>query len=807
MRFLRFTICCGGLVKLILNNKNLFVSKTFTKMILSYLVIVFITITMVSSIIYFEFSNATIQDIQINIQEKLKQNMNQLNFMRNQVNAIGLQLLDDNYIVNLIYRGNSNLSINYLAQIKLRRVVDANPMISSIYAYNGITKKYVSNIGASGSGTSLDKAMELEVNKYVDNNKMRFMPVTFINKSSYGNVNNEKIISVIFNDDPNLKFIKSNENLNVSNSMLIINLKAEYFQKFLTSSSDLKNAETFIINKEGQVICNSDLQDFGKNISNYEYIQNILNSDKSQGYLIRKDSEGQFLITFVASDSSSYIFINKTNYNALLQRSHALRSTILLFCLLILLLCVVISILAAYNVYLPFYKLINNIKGQMTPIIERKLENNSYNDIEDLKNIFSNIIDKTNELESSMLYNAPFIKKVFLKLLLEGDTAASSNVSKKTSEIKLNIRDSTSTVILFSIDGYSELAKLQDKLAESLLVTQIENIVDNIISDDVEMEIIYMEQDLITVIANIKDQDNFKELIRTKISLVQEAVFNEYGITITAVIGLTVDNIDKLYKSYNNCLELLKYRFVYGYKSILDNDIINVTISKKATYIDSFKKKIIKNIKECNDKELESEIDEIFTIISDNQYDYIKLAINQLALDIIKEVSVIITPEHNDDDFNKIYSSINDFQTMGAVKDWLIVYCKNIAYKLENKKFTRQRDTINLVVSYIEANYFKPEISSESVSEIVNLTPGYLGKLFSESNSKSINEYINELRMKRAKEELETSTASVNDVAIKVGFSNQSYFTAIFKKHFGVTPNQYRLDYTKPNKLNNNHKI
>ena len=357
-------------------------------MILSYLIIVFITITMVSSIIYFKFSNATIQDIQINIQEKLKQNMNQLNFMRNQVNAIGLQLLDDNYIVSLIYRGNSNLSINYLAQIKLRRVVDANPMISSIYAYNGITKKYVSNIGSSSSGTSLDKAMELEVNKYVDNNKMRFMPVTFINKSSYGNVNNEKIISVIFNDDPNLKFIKSNENLNISNSMLIINLKSEYFQKFLTSSSDLKNAETFIINKEGQVICNSDLQDFGKNISNYEYIQNILNSDKSQGYLIRKDSEGQFLITFVASDSSPYIFINKTNYNALLQRIHALRSTILLLCFLILLLCVVISILAAYNVYLPFYKLINNIKGQMTPVIEKKSENNSYNDIEDLKNIF-----------------------------------------------------------------------------------------------------------------------------------------------------------------------------------------------------------------------------------------------------------------------------------------------------------------------------------------------------------------------------------------------------------------------------------
>lgn len=762
-------------------------------MILSYLVVVIITIVMVSSIVYIKFSNATVQDIQINIEDKLKQNMNQLDFIRNQVNAIGLQLTDDYDIVALIYRRNSSPSINYLAQMKLKQVVDANAMISSIYAYNGNTKKYVSNVSSSISGTSLDKAMDLEIHNYDKKNIMKFMPLTYINRASNGNENKEEIISIIFNNYPNLTPFDSTKKLSISNSMLIINFKAEYIQGFLTSLSDTKNSDTLIMNREGQVICNSDLQSFGKNISNIEDIKHIINSNKSEGYLKGKDEKGQYLISYVASESSPYLFINKTNYKVLLQRIHALRTTVLIVCFLILLLCIAISILAAYNVYLPFYKMINNIRRQMPAITEKRSENNSYNDIEDLKNLFSNIIDKTNKLETSILYNAPFIKKMFLKLLLEGDTAASNNVSKKASEIKLNIRDSVSAVILFSIDGYLELEKLEDKLAESVLITQIENSINDIIASEMEIEIIYMEQGLIAVIANVKNQTSYSELIRAKSYLIQEAIFNKYGITITAVIGLMVDNINELYISYNNCLELLKYRFVYGYKSVLDNSIINGTTIKKASDIEKHKKRIIKNIKEGNIKELESEIDEIFITISNNQYDYIKLTINQLTFDIIKEVSGLAASESHED-FNSIYSNINDLETMETVKHFIISYCKNIMDSLECRKATRHKDMINLVVSYLEANYFKPEISTEAVSDIVNLSSGYLGKLFSESTGKSINEYINELRMKKAREELEKSTASVNDVATKVGFSNQSYFTAIFKKHFGVTPNQYRLN-------------
>lgn len=719
----------------------------FTRNFLSLFIIVFTVMAVVSLTIYYKFSNATIEDIGNNTQEKLNENMKQLNFMKTQMMAIGIQLLNDSAIVNSIHRVNTDASIKYLAQIKLIQTVDTNPMIDSIYAFNSSTKEYVSNLSSTGSGTALDKVMELTCKNYTDENILKFLPISFLNKTSSGDEKIDHIISIIFVNFPHLKTSNTNEVNTIPNDMLIINFKADVIQSFLTSISDTKNSETFIINNHGQVICDSNMENFGHTIKNIEYIDRIIKSDKQEGHLVENDDNGKFLITYKTSDSNQYIFVNKTNYSILLQKIYALRSTIIMVYLLVLVLCIIIYILIS---------------------------------------------------RSEHLKNAPFIKKMLLRLLLQGDKVSSANAYNKINEVKLNIDNASSLVILFSIAECAETFKIQDNSSEKLLISQVQNIIESILSNDLKIEIIDMDQqDLIAAIVNIIDQEGFQQLLKERISKIQDKALNELGVNIAASIGLRVENIDRLHLSYSNCTELLRYRFVYGHKSILDNTIINETINNRITPIDKNKKKIIQDIKECNIDGIESEVNKVFTLISDNRYDYIRLTINQLALDIIQAVEALIKTENIEIDFGNIYADINNLQTIKDVKMWFINFSKDIVKKLESKKFTRQRDTINLVISYINDNYFRPDLSAESVSEIVKLSSGYLGKLFSEYTGKSLNEYINSLRMDNAKELLIKSSFSINDISTKVGFSNQSYFTSIFKKYFGITPNQYRLNHRK----------
>ncbi len=82
-----------------------------------------------------------------------------------------------------------------------------------------------------------------------------------------------------------------------------------------------------------------------------------------------------------------------------------------------------------------------------------------------------------------------------------------------------------------------------------------------------------------------------------------------------------------------------------------------------------------------------------------------------------------------------------------------------------------------------------PTISS--LAKRVGTNECYLKKGFRGQTGMSIGEYIRELRMGRALELLETGRHTVMEVAIAVGYTNPSHFSAAFKKFYGETPSRY----------------
>lgn len=125
-------------------NNKIVISKTLTKILVSYLTIILISISLISILLYNNFSKATIEDIQTNIKENLVQNMNQMEIIRNQVYALGLQLMSDSDIVYAMYQDESEELTKYKATNKLIQARDSNPMIHSIYVYNSKFDIYLS---------------------------------------------------------------------------------------------------------------------------------------------------------------------------------------------------------------------------------------------------------------------------------------------------------------------------------------------------------------------------------------------------------------------------------------------------------------------------------------------------------------------------------------------------------------------------------------------------------------------------------------------------------------------------------------
>ncbi|MNB95032.1 Bifunctional transcriptional activator/DNA repair enzyme AdaA [compost metagenome] len=74
----------------------------------------------------------------------------------------------------------------------------------------------------------------------------------------------------------------------------------------------------------------------------------------------------------------------------------------------------------------------------------------------------------------------------------------------------------------------------------------------------------------------------------------------------------------------------------------------------------------------------------------------------------------------------------------------------------------------------------------------MNVHPGYLHRIFKAQTGRTLTDYLNLLRMEKAKMLLGQSEIPVAEIADYVGISSRQYFHLLFKKYAGVTPVEYR---------------
>ena len=102
-----------------------------------------------------------------------------------------------------------------------------------------------------------------------------------------------------------------------------------------------------------------------------------------------------------------------------------------------------------------------------------------------------------------------------------------------------------------------------------------------------------------------------------------------------------------------------------------------------------------------------------------------------------------------------------------------------------------QHHYISIVLKYIDDNYGN-FISLEKVAEVIGLNPVYLSYLFKKIKKVNFSEYLNKVRLEKAEELLIGSTLKIGEISEKVGYKDARYFSSLFKKRTGMSPNEYR---------------
>lgn len=84
------------------------------------------------------------------------------------------------------------------------------------------------------------------------------------------------------------------------------------------------------------------------------------------------------------------------------------------------------------------------------------------------------------------------------------------------------------------------------------------------------------------------------------------------------------------------------------------------------------------------------------------------------------------------------------------------------------------------------------ETSVKTIADKVYLHPVYLSKIYKSETGESLGDYIIRMRMERAVYLLKSTNKKIYEITTELGYQNPQYFSKIFRKYYGMTPNEYR---------------
>lgn len=126
---------------------------------------------------------------------------------------------------------------------------------------------------------------------------------------------------------------------------------------------------------------------------------------------------------------------------------------------------------------------------------------------------------------------------------------------------------------------------------------------------------------------------------------------------------------------------------------------------------------------------------------------------------------------------------------------------EKIINKISNNENT-DNQTVNskyrdIILKKFEENYSNVSFNLNSLADNMNLSSGYLSSLFKSLFGIPFQDYLNNIRMEKAKLLLLTTDLKNYEISDQIGFDNVYYFNSKFKKTFGVTPKEFKKNITK----------
>lgn len=273
----------------------------------------------------------------------------------------------------------------------------------------------------------------------------------------------------------------------------------------------------------------------------------------------------------------------------------------------------------------------------------------------------------------------------------------------------------------------------------------------------------------------------------------QDKIKNHLNLDVFITVGSVENSYTNLYKSYHNSKKIQDYLLIIPKDRIIRYDEVQRVYDKKRNEtlnLEHFSKLLLAKDKKSTFAFIDSAFEQIQSYQNVTPSD-----IQNYAIDMILTINKHYKELHLDNEFlNNDYTSLfYDLLKLNSIEK-LKDHIKNESYKLItnfSNEDTKMSPIIKQILNYINTDYSK-DLSLKTLSNKYNINSTYLGQLFQKETNELFSDYVNKIRIEKAKELLLNTNLKTSEISNMVGYSDTNYFYKKFKLYCGISPTELR---------------
>lgn len=329
---------------------------------------------------------------------------------------------------------------------------------------------------------------------------------------------------------------------------------------------------------------------------------------------------------------------------------------------------------------------------------------------------------------------------------------------------------------------------------DSLSMYKLTEIMENIFSEYEACDFFSISNNTVAIVwcphGDIRDI----RALTAHLELLSDELSELYKIVLNIGISEVVNSPLELEKADASARNAIHHKMLYGSGQIFSAESMGNESAEQVLQFDT--SEIVENIWLNNQQQAKLLVSRFTEKIRTSQGKYRLTSIQLLCQKLLIDCLIILEKECEDlDDWyrrkgNNILTTNFHNYSVDELENFFHNLIGEVCGQIGRTRKDDRKKAVDMARQIIARNYHS-DLNIEKIAKELHYSKNYFGQLFKQEMGMSVNEYINQVRVQKAKALLLDGNLKIGQIAEKVGFSDQQYFSRIFKKIVGCMPSEY----------------